>query len=193
MTIIAKSKFLDFKSTKSPSGNDWFYAHRTNDNDKHDSAVVITTIVNIEGEYNFLFLKTKRPPIYAENKADFCIESPAGLIGDINETETLEECAKKELLEETGLVAEKLYLELLNSSTSAGLSSETLSYITAFVEDYKIIEQPVSDGGIIVERFFVPAKEIYKYIKEIEYKKYSVAAATVCGIFFALQSLRNIK
>ena len=89
METITKSKFLDFKSAKSPSGSDWFYVHRTNDSSAHDSAVVITTLVKIDGEYNFLFLKTKRPPIYAENKADFCIESPAGLIGDINHDESL--------------------------------------------------------------------------------------------------------
>ena len=186
METITKSKFLDFKSAKSPSGSDWFYVHRTNDSSAHDSAVVITTLVKIDGEYNFLVLKTKRPPIYAENKAEFCIESPAGLIGDINQEESLEECAKKELLEETGLTAEKLFLELKNSSTSAGLSSETLSYVTAIVDDYKIIQTPVSDGGIIAERFFVPVKDIRKYLSELNQNTYSVAAATVCGIFYAL-------
>lgn len=189
MTTITKSKFLNFKSAKSPSGHDWFYVHRTNDTNKHDSAVVITTLVNIDGEYNFLFLKTKRPPIYAENKAEYCIESPAGLIGDINLKETLEECAKKELLEETGLVAGKLYTELLNSSTSAGLSSETLSYVTAIVSDYKIVEKPVSDGGIIAERFFVPVKNIREYLQNIDYEKFSIAAATVCGIYFASERI----
>lgn len=189
MTTIAESKFLNFKSAKSPSGNDWFYVHRTNDTNMHDSAVVITTLVKIDGEYNYLFLKTKRPPIYAENKAEYCIESPAGLIGDINEKETLEECAKKELIEETGLEADELYTELLNSSTSAGLSSETLSYVTAIVRDYKIVEKPVSDGGIIAERFFVPSKEIRKFLRENKSKEYSVAAATVCGIFFASERI----
>lgn len=191
MTVISKSKFLEFKSAKSPEGHDWFYVNRTNDTNKHDSAVVITTLVKINGEYNFLFLKTKRPPIYAENKAEFCIESPAGLIGDINKEESLEDCAKKELLEETGLKADKLFTELLNSSTSAGLSSETLAYITAITDEYKVIEQPVSDGGIIAERFFVPAKDIKKYLQEADKKKYSIAAATVCGIFFALSRIQN--
>ena len=189
METIAKSKFLDFKSAKSPSGSDWYYVKRTNDSDKHDSAVVITVLVKIEKEYNFLFLKTKRPPIYAENKAEFCIESPAGLIGDIDSAETLRECSEKELLEETGLVAKEVYTELLNSSTSAGLSSETLSYVTAVVEDYKIIEKPVSDGGIIADRFFVPVKDIRKFLSEIDTKKYSVAAATVCGIYFAMNRI----
>ena len=57
MTIIAKTKFLEFKSAKSPSGKDWFYVRRTNDTNKHDSAVVITTLVKHEGKYNFLLFK----------------------------------------------------------------------------------------------------------------------------------------
>lgn len=187
--IISHSKFLDFKSAKSPSGHDWYYVKRTNDKPTHDSAVVITTLVKKDEEYNFLFLKTKRPPIYGENKAPFCIESPAGLIGDIDKNETLEECAKKELLEEAGLSADNIFVELVNSSTSAGLSSETLSYVTAIVENYNIIAQPVSDGGIIFERFLVPAKNIRKYIDELNQKENSVAAATLCGVFLALKRL----
>lgn len=186
MTIIAKSKFLEFKTAKSPQGHEWFYIKRTNDTNTHDSGVVITTLVNKDNEYNFLFLKTKRPPMYAENKAEFCIESPAGLIGDINTEETLEDCAKKELLEETGLYAAKIYKELENSSTSAGLSSETLTYVTAIVEDSRIINEPVSDGGIIIDRFFIPANNIREYLKGVNQKQYAIAAPTVCGIFYAL-------
>ena len=100
MTVIAKTKFLEFKSAKSPSGKDWYYVRRTNDTDKHDSAVVITTLVKKDGEYNLLLFKNVRPPLTAENKATFCLESPAGLIGDVDTSETLIECAKKELLEE---------------------------------------------------------------------------------------------
>lgn len=187
--LILHSKFLDFKSAKSPSGHDWYYVKRTNDREIHDSAVVITTLVQINNEYNFLFLKTKRPPIYSEKKAIFCIESPAGLIGDINTNESLSECAKKELLEEAGISADKIYIELINCSTSAGLSSETLSYVTAVVNNYNIIAKPVSDGGIICERFFVPVKNIRNYIDTLNKKENSIAAATLCGVFLALKRL----
>ena len=82
-----------------------------------------------------------------------------------------------------------MYTELINSSTSAGLTSETLSYVTAFVENYTIIEQPISDGGIIVERFLIPVKDIYNFLKETNQEKYSIASPTVCGIFYALKRL----
>jgi len=192
MNVISKTKFLEFKSAKSPSGKDWYYVRRTNDTNNHDSAVVITTLVKKENEYNFLLFKTIRPPIQAENKAQYCLESAAGLIGDINNDETTLECAKKELLEETGLIANKLYIELENCCTSAGLSSETLSYITAIVDDYKRIQEPVNDGGIIVERYLVPAKNILSHLQEINKNETSIAAATVCGIFYAVNRLNNL-
>ena len=68
--MIYKTKYLDFKPAIRPSGALWHYVKRTNDTDSHDSAVVITTIVKKDGVYNFLLLKTSRPPITAENKAE---------------------------------------------------------------------------------------------------------------------------
>ena len=192
MTIISKTKFLEFKSAKSPSNKDWYYVRRTNDTNKHDSAVVITTLVKKDNEYNFLLFKTVRPPIYAENKAKFCLESAAGLIGDNDSNETMLECTKKELLEETGLVANNLFIELENCSTSAGLSSETLSYVTAIVDDYIIIQEPIDDGGIIVERYLIPAKDIASHLQSVDKKEISIAAATGCGIFYALNRLNNL-
>lgn len=187
--IIAKSKYLEFKCAKSPSDNDWFYVRRTNDTNCHDSAVVITTLVKKNDGYNFLFLKTKRPPLYAENKSKFCIESPAGLIGDIDKNEDILKCAQKELLEEGGFRADKIFIELLNSSTSSGLSSETLSYVTAIVEKDNAVQKPIDDGGIIVDRFFINKDKILDYIKNLDKKENSLASATIAGIFFALNRI----
>ena len=192
MTIISKTKFLEFKSAKSPANKDWFYVRRTNDTADHDSAVVITTLIKTSYGYNFLLFKTNRPPLTAENKAKFCLESPAGLIGDINCNEDALECAKKELLEEAGLVASNVYLELVNCATSAGLSCETLTYVTAIVEDSTIIQEPIDDGGIIVERFQVDSNEIVDYLNNLNQKEVSIAAATVCGIFYALNRINLI-
>ena len=189
MTVIAKTKFLEFKSAKSPSGKDWYYVRRTNDSENHDSAVVITTLVKANDEYNFLLFKNVRPPLTAENKATFCLESPAGLIGDVDCQESMLECAKKELLEEAGLVADEVFVELENCSTSAGLSCETLSYVTAIVNEYDIKQKPVDDGGIIVERFLVPVKDILNYMNSLDKKEVSIAAATVCGIFYAKERI----
>ena len=189
MTTLYKSKYLEFKSAKSSSGGDWFYAKRTNDSDSHDSAVAIATLVKNNNDYDFVFLKTKRPPILAENKAKYCLELPAGLIADDNKDETLLECAKKELIEETGYIADKIYIELKNSSTSAGLSSETLTYITAIVEDNKVVSKPVDDGGIIVERILISRKNVYNYLNSLDTKEISVSSALVCGLYYALNRI----
>ena len=187
--VLYETKFLQLKSAVSPAGHDWYYVRRTNDSNEKDSAVVITTLIKKNNEYNFLLLKTKRPPIYAEDKAEFCLESPAGLIGDIDCDETLIKCAKKELLEETGHAAEKIYVELLNSSTSAGLSSETISYVTAVIDEDRILKDPVTDGGIIEARTYVPTSKIRQFLVDTS-KNLSVATATVCGIFFALERIK---
>lgn len=193
MEIITKTKFLEFKSAKSPSNKDWFYVRRTNDTPNKDSAVVITTLVKYNNEYNFLLLKTTRPPLSAENKAKYCLEVPAGLIADNDCNESMIECAKKELLEEAGLITDEIYPELKNSATSAGLSSETLSYVTAIVEKYDIKSKPVSDGGIILDRILIPKSQIYEYLTKINQNEISIAAATVCGIFYALQRLSKLN
>lgn len=193
MTIIAKSKYLEFKSAKSPSNNDWYYVRRTNDTNDHDSAVVITTIVKKENKNFFLLLKTKRPPMYAENKALYSIESPAGLIGDINKDEDLISCANKELKEEAGFSKADIYFEHNNCSTSNGLSSETLSFVTAICNIEDLDSKPVSDGGIIVERFYVEIDKIDEYINNLNTKEYSIATATISGIYFAQKRLNKLN
>ena len=189
MTIISKTKFLEFKSAKSPSGSDWYYVKRTNDKKETDSAVVITPIVKIKGVNHFLLLLTNRPPIRAENKAKYCLECPAGLIADDNNKETLVECTKKELLEETGFIPNKIFVELTNSSTSAGLSSETLSFVSAYINNEDVAQEPINDGGVIVKRVFVKTDEITHYIEKLDKNEVSVASPTLCAIFLAQNRL----
>ena len=189
MDIISKTKYLEFKKTLSPSGNDWHYVKRTNDTAGFDSAVVITTVVKFDNEYKFLFLKTRRPPIFAENKALYCIESPSGLIKDEKKDESLIDCINKELLEETGLKADKTYIELTNSCSSSGLSSETLTYATVICKEYAVADNPQSDGGIITDRFFVNTDKIYDFISNNNNNEMSIASATLAGIFFALKRI----
>ncbi|MBR2068836.1 MAG: hypothetical protein IJ877_03645 [Candidatus Gastranaerophilales bacterium] len=186
MTVVNKTKYLEFKCAKSPTNSDWHYVKRTNDKEGHDSAVVITTIVKKPTGYNFLFITTDRPPLKAENKALFCLESPAGLIADEDENEQLLDCVKKELLQETGYKPDKIFVELKNSSTSAGLTSETITYVTAVIENDVIHEKPLDDGGIIKDRFFIPVSKIYSFFNMVDTSKMSIASSTICGVFYAL-------
>lgn len=189
--VVSHSKYLDFKSTKADSGSLWFYVKRNNDSTEHDSAVVITTLVKIKNKYNFLFLKTKRPPMTAEKKANYCLECPAGLIGDENKKENLEACLKKELLEETGLKADEIFVEAKNISSSCGLTSETLTFVTAIVKEEVFYSRPESDGGVILDRIYVPYYDIESSINSLSDLGYSVSGALICGVYFAKNRFRD--
>jgi len=120
--ILYNSKYLQMKKVLSPNGkSDWVYAHRPN---AKDVVVIAPVIHNQDADY-VVFLETERPPLKAENKAERGIELPAGLVGDEDYNETVEDALAKELLEETGYEADKITIESKMVSSSAGLTSET--------------------------------------------------------------------
>jgi ADP-ribose pyrophosphatase len=55
---------------------------------------------------------------------------PAGLVGDLDASDTLELAAKRELLEETGWQANAVQV-LMIGPTSAGLSNEMIAFVRA--------------------------------------------------------------
>lgn len=177
--ILFDNKFLQLKQTKSPANHDWFYAHRPN----AKNGVTIAPVLHTQNKDFLILIETKRPPMYAENKAEFCIEFPAGLLGDVIENETVEECIKKELLEETGY--ELSNMEILSNliSTSAGLTSETTVYAIVDIEKDKISQQPVTDGGIIVNIHKIPLLNIDNWLKEQE-KSGKAISASVYGLLY---------
>lgn len=58
------------------------------------------------------------------------VELPAGLVGDDDDEDTVQSAARRELLEETGFVAERL-TELVRGPVSAGLSDEAMVFVRA--------------------------------------------------------------
>ncbi len=172
--ILCETKFLQLKDD-----NGWFYAHRPN-----VSGIVI--IVPIICNQEVLFLKTKRPPLVAEEISKFNIEFPAGLIGDINKNESVLECASKELLEETGLVATQMKILTNNLTSSGGLTSETSSVVLAIIEDAMPVTTPQDDGGIIVERMRIKISDIPKWLQTQEKTGGSIGAQTLAGLYLFL-------
>lgn len=96
----------------------WEYAERTN----AGSAVII---IARTPEDKLLFVEQYRIPMGRN-----CIEMPAGLVGDLDATDTLESAAKRELLEETGWQAEHVEV-LMIGPTSSGLSNEQIAFVRA--------------------------------------------------------------
>jgi len=182
--ILYDTKYLQLKSTKSKTGNDWVYAHRPN----AKNVVVILPIIE---NTKVLFLIEERPPMIAEGISKYSIGLPAGLVGDENAEETIEDAIKKELLEETGLMADEIEIKTRKLASSPGCVSETAVIAIAKINKYNIVSNPVSDGGVITERVIIDISEIYQWLKECENKGYALTAQTLSALFY-LKEKENI-
>lgn len=175
--VLYDTKFLQLKSTTSKSGRDWMYAHRPNAKD----VVVILPIINHE---QILFLKEERPPLQAENIAKYCIGLPAGLVGDERIGESIKDAIKAELLEEAGLLANKIEIKTRKLASSAGCVSEIITIAIAYIMSYDIVEQPIDDGGVIVDRILVNIKDVHRWLKEQEQKGIALTASTLAALYY---------
>jgi len=172
--VLCETKFLQLKDE-----DGWFYTHRPN-----VSGIVIIVPV-IRGE-EVMFLKTRRPPLMAEGISKFNIELPAGLVGDTDKSESILDCAGKELLEETGLRAARLKILTHNLTSSGGLTSETSSVVLAVIEDDTPAQIPQNDGGIILERVRVGIADIPEWLLGQEQEGGSIGAQTLAGLYLFL-------
>ena len=97
----------------------WEYVERTH----ADGMAVIIIAVTPGGDV--LFVEQYRVPLQART-----IEMPAGLVGDDHASDTLEEAARRELIEETGWQAARVQV-LLTGPTSSGMSGERIAFVRA--------------------------------------------------------------
>jgi ADP-ribose pyrophosphatase len=125
----------------------WEYVARTN------AGGMAVIIVAATPEGNLLFVEQERIPVGGRT-----IEMPAGLVGDIHCSESIEESAARELVEETGWQAGKIEL-LLVGPTSSGLTSERVAFVRATdlvkvgpgggdaSEDIRVHEVPITQAA----------------------------------------------
>ena len=170
------TKYLDLKTTKTKTGSDWVYAHRPNASD----VVIILPTTKDE----VLFLIEERPPIQAENKGKYTIGLAAGLVGDERVGESLEAALKAELLEETGLVAERFEIKSKNVASSAGCVSETCAIAIAYIKDKTQRSKPIDDGGVITDRVWVKKCDIKKWLAEKESNGHVLTAQALAALFY---------
>lgn len=179
--ILCSTKYLELKEAVAPNGKSaWIYANRQIATD----VVVIVPVLKSETEEKILFLKTQRPPLYAENKADINIELPAGLVGDERKGESIEQAIEAELREETGLTADSIKIVSRKIASSAGCTSETSTIALAEITDTTEISKPLSDGGIILERIWINANDIRNWLQEQEKNGCAISAQALCGLFY---------
>ncbi len=180
--ILYDTKFLQLKSSKSPSGKDWVYAHRPN----ADNVVIIVPLIKNGDKTQILFIRELRPPLYAENRSRYNIGLPAGLVGDERVGESTIDAIKAELLEETGLAADNIEIVAENISSSAGCTSETSTIAIAVITNPQPVQEPVSDGGILVERMVIDLDKVPEFLKKEQQKGNSISGQTLAGLYYVL-------
>ena len=183
-TLYGENKYLSLAEAVCPDGKRWVYAKRVNSK----GVVIIIPLILDLAEPCTLFLKTKRPPLAAENISEYNLEFPAGLVGDEDKDETFEDALKKELLEETGMKASRFVIKTDKLSSSAGCVSEVSTVAIAYIEDSKQYSKPVTDGDVIQERILVKLSEIEEFIGNW---KYAIGAQTLGGIYYLMDEIQK--
>ena len=174
--ILYDTEYLQLKSTEKKNGGEWVYAHRPNVSD----VVVILPVYEDE----VLFLIEERPPLAAENRGKYCIGLPAGLVGDEREGETIRDAIKAELLEEAGIKADKIIINVHKAAGSSGCISETCLLATARITDKSVVSEPVDDGGVIVDRIWIKKKNILEWLREKDNEGYVISSSTLGALFY---------
>jgi len=182
--VLFDTKYLQLKTTKSKSGNDWVYAHRPNITD----VIVILPVIN---NSKVLFTIEERPPIGAEHLGKYSIAIPAGLVGDVRKGESIENAIKTELLEEAGLVADRVEIKAKKVASSPGCVSETCTIAIAYIDNYKIVSEPISDGGVIIDRELVSIDNIYSWLKQKETQGYILTGQTLAALFYLQERIKQ--
>ncbi|RPE75509.1 NUDIX hydrolase [Vulcaniibacterium tengchongense] len=116
----------------------WEYAERVHG----DGMAVI--VIAVTPDDKVLFVEQQRVPLGAPT-----IEMPAGLVGDDHATDTLEDAARRELVEETGWKPGRVEV-LLIGPTSAGMSNERIAFVRA-----RDLVKVGAGGGVGGERIVV--------------------------------------
>ncbi|HOW59613.1 MAG TPA: NUDIX hydrolase [Candidatus Omnitrophota bacterium] len=164
--ILFKGKYLDLIRE-----DNWEYVKRTN-----CSGIVV--IVAVTREEKVLFVEQFRRPVKSH-----VIEFPAGLVNDklSHDPETMEDAARRELLEETGYEAEHLSL-IVEGPVSSGLSSEIITFYQAI----GVVKKGPGGGdateSIIVHE--VPLTGAALWLHTMEKHGYLVDPKVYTGLYF---------
>ncbi len=134
LILIANGKFLSFFKREFLDKNGNKKAYEFVERNYNQKAVVIIG----EKDEKILLIKQYRIPVL-----NYVIEFPAGLM---EKDEGIEDCAKREFLEETGYSC-----KIIETSpavlTSAGLTTEEIYFVNVEIEEY-IGENPESSEDI---------------------------------------------
>jgi len=154
----------------------WEYVYRTGD-------VRVVIVVAVTDSAELVLVEQFRPSVGTQ-----IIELPAGLAGDEPglESETLEEAAGRELLEETGFEAHAIR-HLTSGPVSPGITNEEVSFFHATG-----LRKVGEGGGTVDENItvhVVPLTEVERWAKARSSNGVKVDLKVYAGLYFAGKGL----
>lgn len=131
----------------------WEYVERAN-------ATGVVAVVALTGGGEIVLVEQERPVL--ERRV---IEIPAGLAGDVESEDTLEQAAARELMEETGFAAAE-WRRVVDAPPSAGLTNELITFFLA-TGAYRVAEGG-GEGSERITVHVVPLAGVGAWMRERE-------------------------
>jgi 8-oxo-dGTP pyrophosphatase MutT (NUDIX family) len=142
-----EGKFLELKELTLDNGSKWETVER-----KGNTGAV--SIIALDEHMEVILVKQFRPPLN-----NYCIELPAGLV---DEGETPEQAAIRELKEETGYISEAAAIPI-KAFSSPGMTNEFSNFVFVTITGKK--DQDLKDNESI-EVILIPFFTLGGYLKE---------------------------
>lgn len=156
----------------------WEYVSRPN-------ATGVVGVIAVDDEQRVVLVEQYRPPVSAR-----VIEIPAGLVGDIDDRESLLAAAKRELEEETGYTASS-WVQLHAACSSPGLTDEMVTFFLA-----RGLTQTGTGGGDEHENitvYTVPLDEVPKWLEAARDRDVFTDMKLLAGLQMASAYLHESK
>jgi ADP-ribose pyrophosphatase len=147
----------------------WEYSERTHPGGL--AAIIIAVTPNDE----VLFVEQFRVPLQART-----IEMPAGLVGDIDAGESIEQSSIRELEEETGWTASHAQV-LMIGPTSSGASSEKIAFVRA--SDLRKVGEGGGDASEDITVHAVPRAQAAAWLARKLEEGYELDAKLWAGLW----------
>lgn len=181
--------FKLMQSVAPDGSHPWYYIK----NAAAKSSAVIVPVIKKNGEEHILFLRSLRPPLYAERKSPDSIELPAGFVGDIDKKESVKLAAKREAEEETGYKAQDAEIIVNNINCAPDACNQILSVVKVTLDENEKTEKgPQSDNGVILQRHLVPAKDVQRWLREQAKLGASINAEAMAALFFVAPQYKRL-
>lgn len=147
----------------------WEYAERAN-------ARAAVIIVAVTPDDCVVLVEQFRIPVNASS-----IEMPAGLVGDLAGDESIEEAARRELIEETGWRAGRIEY-LMSGPSSSGMSNEQVAFVRA--RDLVRIGPGGGDASEDISVHEIPRTEVAAWLDARRREGFSIDPKLYAGLYF---------